>query len=430
MIQHDLELLHQFLVEANTTNSTNEKKEILKKYSALKKLFRYTYDNMYQYNVTSKNVEKLQGQLGNVEYSYNCIYLLLDDLRNRKITGHTAIASVQDFISKYSEYKDEIYRIIDKDLKVRIDTKLINTIFPNTIPVFEVALANKYDSNDKKIKIDDGTWFCSQKCDGARTVCIIEHSNITFLSRAGKEFLTLDVLKNEIEKLNYDNIVLDGEICLKTENDEDDFQGIIKQLKKKDHTIENPHYKIFDILTLDEFYNPSNTSNTFGVFEDRHKRLLTLPTSKSYSILPQTKITSLTQFEQLRTEAREKNWEGLMLRKNIYYESGRSKNLLKVKDMQSDEYIVEDIEIGPFRIINKDTKLEETITTLSSVIIKHKNNVVHVGSGFSLDERKEFYEDRSKIIGKKIEVNYFEETESKGEFSLRFPVYKGIRDYE
>lgn len=430
MSNNDLVILKQFLTEANSTNSTNEKKEILKKYSSLKKLFRYVYDNMYQYNVTSKNCEKLKEKLENTKHSYNCIYLLLDDLRFRKITGHTAIASVLDFINKYPEFKDEIYRIIDKDLKVRIDTKLINTVFPNTIPVFEVALAHKYDPKDKKIKIDDGSWFCSRKCDGVRLITIIENNNITFLSRSGKEFNTLDKLKNSLRDCQLNNVVLDGEICLRTKDGEDDFQGIIKQIKRKDFTIENPHYKLFDFLTLEEFYGLKISP----VFEDRIISLLELPGSPSndyYSVLPQTKITSMDQFEQLRKEAREKNWEGLMLRKNTSYESGRSKNLLKVKDMQSEEYIVEDVVFGPFRIINPDTKLEETIDTLSSVVIRHKGNIVNVGSGFSLDERKEFYEDKSKIIGKTITVNYFEPTENmKGTNSLRFPTFGGIRDYE
>lgn len=424
-MNEDLVILKQFILEANSTNSTNEKKIILKKYSSLKKLFRYTYDNMYQYNVTSKNVEKLSGNLVCTQ-SYDCLYLLLDDLRNRVITGHTAIASIQDFISKHIEYKDEVYRIIDKDLKVRIDTKLINTVFPNAIPVFEVALAHKYDSNDKKIKIDDGTWLCSRKLDGCRTICIVNNGTIKFLSRAGKEFSTLGKLEKAILDLGYNNIVLDGEICLKTSNGEDDFQGIIKQLKRKDHTIENPHYKLFDILTIDEFYGLSKSDS----FIDRYKTLCQLPQCDYYSVVEQIQINSMEQFERLRNEAREKNWEGLMLRRNLPYESGRSKNLLKVKDMQSEEYTVEDVIFGPFRIINSDTKLEETIETLSSVIIKHKGNIVNVGSGFSLEERKEFYEDKNKIIGKRIEVQYFEESESNGEFSLRFPVYKGIRDYE
>jgi len=427
----ELARLKQFLIEANTTNSSNEKKEILRKYSDLNKIFRYTYDTMYQYGVTSANVEKLKDKLGHVEYSYRDLFVMLDDLRLRKITGHTAISSILDFISRYPEYANEIYCILDKNLKVRIDTKMINTIFPNTIPTFDVALANKYDAKDKKIKIDDGAWYCSRKLDGIRCITIIQNTEIKFFSRAGKEFNTLGKLAGELHKwhfgLNDEELVLDGEMCLRTENGEDDFQGIISLIKRKDYTIENPHYKIFDMLTIDEFYGQANSP----VFSKRYDLLqMTIPKSNYFSVVEQIKITSMEQFEQLRNEARKKNWEGLMLRKNISYESGRTKNLLKVKDMQSEEYVVEDVVFGPFRIINPNTKLEETIETLSSVIIRHKGNIVNVGSGFSLEERKTFYKNKNDIIGKKIEVNYFEESSSNGEFSLRFPVYKGLRDYE
>ena len=70
---------------------------------------------------------------------------------------------------------------------------------------------------------------------------------------------------------------------------------------------------------------------------------------------------------------------------------------------------------------------EKTINALSQVTIKHKDNIVGVGSGFSLDQRKEFGKDHSKIIGKTITVQYFEETENQeGGISLRFPTVKHV----
>jgi hypothetical protein len=36
-------------------------------------------------------------------------------------------------------------------------------------------------------------------------------------------------------------------------NGNENFQGIIKEIKRKDHTIENPFFYMFDILTLEEF---------------------------------------------------------------------------------------------------------------------------------------------------------------------------------
>jgi DNA ligase-1 len=58
-------------------------------------------------------------------------------------------------------------------------------------------------------------------------------------------------------------------------------------------------------------------------------------------------------------------------------------------------------------------------------MILHKGYIVRVGSGFSIEQRKEFYQDPNKILGKIIEVQYFEETKNQdGGLSLRFPTFK------
>ena len=120
-------------------------------------------------------------------------------------------------------------------------------------------------------------------------------------------------------------------------------------------------------------------------------------------------------------------WEGLIIRKSIPYEGKRGNNMLKVKFFIDDEYIVKNVKIGPFRIIDKDTGLEKTIQTLAAVIIEHKGNPVSVGSGFDLEERKKYFEHPEQIIGKTITVQYKEECEdANGKKSLQIPTLKFI----
>jgi DNA ligase-1 len=58
-------------------------------------------------------------------------------------------------------------------------------------------------------------------------------------------------------------------------------------------------------------------------------------------------------------------------------------------------------------------------------MIQHKDYIVRVGSGFTIDQRKEFYKNPKKILGKIITVQYFEETKNQdGGLSLRFPTFK------
>ena len=101
----------------------------------------------------------------------------------------------------------------------------------------------------------------------------------------------------------------------------------------------------------------------------------------------------------------------------------RSKDLLKVKKFFDDEYEVVDTEMGPFRYVLNGREQEESM--LSCVMIQHKDHIVRVGSGFSIEQRQEFYKNPKKILGKQITVQYFEETKNQdGGISLRFPTFK------
>jgi len=57
----DFKILRQMVDELNSTNSTNDKKDILSKYKDnefLKKVLYYTYNPTFQFYVTPENLEK------------------------------------------------------------------------------------------------------------------------------------------------------------------------------------------------------------------------------------------------------------------------------------------------------------------------------------------------------------------------------------
>lgn len=414
--------IREFMEEMNATNSTLDKKEVLKKYPELQGLLNEVYDPFKKYNITSKNILKNPSLIKETDESLSSILIKLS---TRELSGHEAIAVINGYISKHQEDKDIILKIIDKDLECRIGDKAINEVYPELIPTFDVALANSYYDVSTKVNIFDGNWFASHKLDGIRAVAIFdEHNNPTFYSRVGNEIETLSVLKEEFKNIDLSNMVLDGEICLVDENGKEDFQGIMKVLKKKDYDIPNPKYMVFDILTIEDFLKKESKVN-FDLRNEVLNQSFKNYTGNKIEVLKQTKIEDENHFNNLLEEAREKDWEGLILRKNTIYKGKRSNDLLKVKDFFDAEYVVDSIETGPFRII--ENGIETTIETLSSVLITHKGNIVNVGSGFSLNQRKAIFENPSLIIGKTITVKYFEETTNeKGGISLRFPTIKTI----
>jgi len=427
---HDFDYVQNMVNALRATSSTKDKEDIIKincdifnnpSANFAKKILLYTYHPMWQYNVTSDNLKK-KNHLVARKNEYNNFFDLLDDLKNRKITGHDAIAAVNSFIEHHSDYQELIHCVIDKDLKTRAGDKIINKAIKDHIPEFSVALADKYEP--KLVDWKDG-WYVSRKIDGARCIAIVDSDgNATFYSRTGKIFDTLDIVGAGIKALNITNTVLDGELCLVDEDGNEDFQGIMKQLKKKDHTIPNPSYKIFDMVTIDEFYSKNGHKNR--PYSIRYANLCAVMQSNEcpcLTVLEQEVIRDDDHFNEWIAKSTKEKWEGLMLRADESYKGKRSKDLLKYKSFFDNEYKVIDTEMGDFRYVKDGAEWEETM--LSCVMIQHKNNIVRVGSGFTIEQRQEFYQDPSKIVGKIITVQYFEETKNQdGGISLRFPTFK------
>jgi len=424
-----LDKLQSLVDDLKNTSSSNDKVEIIKDYlednAELQNLFYYVYHPTYQYYVSSSNCKKNKTLLRG---SHKNIFELLDDLKDRNITGHDAIAAVNAFVDNNKNYKELIFSIIDKDLKIRVGDKLVNKAIPDLIPEFSVALAEKYE--EKIVNFKDG-WFSSRKLDGARCIAIVDsNGNSTFFSRTGKTFDTLGNVASAIKEAKIKDVVLDGELCLFNPDGSENFQAIMKELRRKDHAIPNPSYKIFDVLTHKEFFSKKGDSG--NNLEKRLAKLSLLLEDNANLVLgalKQEKIKDQDHFLELVKESSDNGWEGLILRKNSEYKGKRSKDLIKYKSFFDAEYKVIDCEMGPFRYVYNNKEKEEVM--LSCVMIEHKNNIVRVGSGFTIEQRKFFHNHPEDIIGKIITVQYFAESENQnGGISLRFPVIKHIYEGE
>ena len=413
-----------FVEQMRATSSSLEKIKILKKQKCfVKGILEYTYNPYKQYHVTSKTCKK------NIHLHSHCnhtLFGLLDILTNRKATGHDAIKMINRFASKNVDW-DVIYDIIDKDLKIRTGAKVINKAFPGLIPEFNVALAQEYKG---KCDWNDG-WYASRKLDGVRCLAVVdEEGKCTLYSRMGKELTTLNKVKKAIEATNIINTVFDGEVCLMDEEGNEDFQGIMKQLRRKDHQIKNPVFVVFDMIHKPDF--DSNKGNE--ILSERLHTLRSWYNGSTVNMeiirrLDQFQITGDDHFEYWGKMSAENDWEGFMLRKDVGYEGKRSKNLVKVKKFFDAEYIVVDYDVDNHEVV-RDGK-SETIEMLSQVWIEHKGHRVKVGSGWTQEQRLQYMD--GSIVGKLITVQYFEETKNdKGGISLRFPtvkhVYEGKRN--
>ena len=430
-LNQQLNEVHSFLEEMRSTTSNNQKLEILKKHSSnefLAKVFFYTYNPFYKYNVHQRTILKRSDLIAPIN-KYNDIFDLLDDLRLRNLTGHSAIQEINCF-KQYLQPKatEVLFHILDRDLQMRASTASINKVFKNCIPTFSVALAASYKPGSVNFEDTNQQWYGSRKLDGVRCLAIKQDNDVKFISRSGKEFTTLDKVKQEILSLGCDtDFVLDGEMCIMNESGADDFQGIIKEIRRKNHTIENPKFLVFDCLTIEEF--ESRTGNTN--LKDRLQRcaIESICTNydnlKTLTVLEQIHLTSETQFAEMVSDAEKQGYEGIMVRANTAYEGKRSKNLLKVKKMHDEEYIVKRVDLGDMRFVENGKEIIKDV--LRNIIIEHKGCDVAVGSGFSKQQREYYFANPNELLGKTVTIQYFEETQNQeGGLSLRFPVIKHI----
>ena len=411
--------LKEFIEKMRATSSSLEKVEIVKNASPfIHKILEYTYNPFKQYHVTSKTCKKNSDK---VALGHHTLFETLDYLTTRKVTGHDTIKLVNRFAQANVDW-DLIYKIIDKNLDIRAGDKVINKAIPGLIPTFSVTLAKEYEG---KCDWNDG-WYASRKLDGVRCLAVVdEKGKCTLYSRMGKEFTTLNKIKEAIESTNIINTVFDGEICLIDDNGDEDFQSIMKQLRRKDHQIEKPIFKIFDMLYKPDFDNKKST-------EILSERLIKLRTFIDFEkdrlglhYLDQNKVTGDDHFDKWTQMASDNNWEGFMLRKDVGYEGKRTKNLVKVKKFHDAEYEVLDADYDKHEVV-RDGK-SETIEMLAQVWIEHKGHQVKVGSGFTQEQRIKYMTET--ITGKLITVQYFEETHNQnGGISLRFPTVKHIYD--
>ena len=421
----NLEKLQDFVNKMKNTSSLNEKKVIIESIKGdefIKKALNYALDPYKKYYVTSKTCKK-RTDLCDMNSIYDDIFGLLDDLNGRVYTGHDAIAMVNAFITEHIQYEDLILSIIDRNLEIRASESVINKVIPNLIPTFDVALANKFDP--KRVNWDD-VWLASRKLDGVRCLTIVDYQgNVKCYSRVGNEFETLQVVKDAVKKLQVVGVVFDGEICLMDKDGKEDFQGIMKQIKRKNHTITNPKYVMFDYLTLTEFNNKVSEQTLVERLSRFAKLDKYIHWQDSLSVLDQIVVSDDDHFAKLKADAEKEGHEGVMLRKNVGYEGKRSQNLLKVKKFFDAEYEVKWIDFEDHRVIREGK--EEVVRMMAQAYIIHKGHQVKVGSGWSQEQRLKYEASPEKIIGKTITVQYFEETKNQqGGISLRFPTVKHV----
>jgi DNA ligase-1 len=129
-------------------------------------------------------------------------------------------------------------------------------------------------------------------------------------------------------------------------------------------------------------------------------------------VVPTFEVNSREEVDKYFDMFRKDGYEGAIIRTDAPYEHKRSKNLLKYKEFQDDEFEIVDVNIG------KNQTIAESFT------IRLKNDkLCNATLAFPDEVCKEILENKENYIGKMATVCYFGIT---NDGLLRFPVVKAI----
>lgn len=200
---------------------------------------------------------------------------------------------------------------------------------------FEPMLAEK--KLPKKIEYPI---FSQPKLDGIR--CIAKRDGLW--SRTGERIITCPHIENALTEYfdHHPNDVLDGELYNHTFKDDfNRISSLVKRLKIKLEDIEQTR-KLIEYHVYDCYYG---NNDPFEIRWDMFSNTaIKLP--KCIRLVPTTRIDALEEIDDAFSSYMADGYEGQMIRLNGPYENKRSKNLIKIKTFQDEEFIVLDINAG------------------------------------------------------------------------------------
>ena len=267
-------------------------------------------------------------------------------------------------------------------------------------------LAHNYSVKNTDLKFP---CYVQPKINGVR--CVAVGKNL--YSKNGNLFPDLPNIQNELSEIS-ENIILDGELY-STEINYDNLTTVLRKTNKNEEEINNSskiNFYVFDCIEENMVYE-KRIEKLYNFFIN-HPNFKFLHKVKTEICNSQNEI-----FDYLEKYTKE-GYEGVIIRNKLgrYAENSRSSDLLKLKKFDDEE----------FEIVDFTTpKSGREVGCITWVCKTKEGNLFNVRPKASYDDRKKWFKEGKKFIGKKLTVKYQRLTHNN---VPRFPIGMGVRDYE
>lgn len=426
-----LEELEAVLTRIKETPGKNDKESILNEFKDnenIRRGLRFLLDTYIVTGLSSKKIKKQVKVSPNVEL--DSLEEAIDYLLDHNTGTDQDIANIQAFIGRNHGYVTFLQEYLTKTYKCGITVKTANKAIPDlNIPEFNCQLAYPYTKYTDRVKED---FSLTVKLDGHRTIVQVgEFGDTKFFTRKGQPISGLNDIAEDIKDFANNSgilgnvkfnkgFILDGETIVNDPNipKKEQFKETSKIIRK-DGIKKGLSLHVFDIVPTEEFFKGESKDT----YVNRREDMNTYFNKEEFSHLDLIPVLyfgdDVNKITEIANEQISNGEEGIMINLNDTYKTRRHPGILKVKEFFTDDLLVTGIFEGTGKYEG----------TLGGVYVDYKGNEVKVGSGFNDSDRDRFFNNPDLIVGKVIEVQYFEETTNSKDdgLSLRFPVYKTVK---
>lgn len=422
-------MVHKIIHLLEKTSSMNEKIEILKKSADnddLKSFFNYALNPHIQFYI-----RKIPDYKTNYNISFNTLSHAMDALyvlQYREKTGNAAISFLSNVLSSLApDDADMLERIIKKDPKCGVSTETVNKVWPKLIPTYQVLLASAYSEKlEDSFDWENGV-FVQEKSDALRCNIIIRDGSVQLFTRNGKELHVQGRFDHLVTGYGLNNIMIDGELAASRDGkilDRQTSNGISNKINKNTASKEECDIMslyCWDVIDIDEFDNKFSDTP----YEKRFETLKCMVTGvEGLIVIDSWIVYSKEEAKAIYKRLVSEGKEGTLIKaRDMLWEDTRSKKQMKAKEVIEAEFLCIGVEEG-----TKGSKYEGK---LGNIIIQTSCGklVSSCGSGFSDQQRIDFWNDQSLILNKivSLEFNKLSKNKNNNDVSLFLPIFIEVR---
>lgn len=335
--------IFEIIKKIKLIESSNEKISYLKSHKdnvTLVDVLKYTYDKMnYNFFIASKSFPNLDSiDSKDVATLSESIDLIVNNICNRKVTGHAAIDFLITVLKNMNRDDQCVIELMFKrDLDCGIGSSTINKCFPNLIPEIPQMLASPENNELIDIILTRGDAVAELKADGSRNHAIIDDV-ISMVTRNGSNYTGLTKIEQLLEQYVPRGYVVDGEIVYRstTGANREEGNGIVN--KSIQGTIspdeaEQLVFQVWDVIPIDVYHGIVKSTEPFFVRRTRLERLVGEINDPRIVLIEQTPVQTIYDVKRVYRKYVDAGFEGIILKDNTsVWENKRSKNVVKFKE--------------------------------------------------------------------------------------------------